>query len=92
MGLNTILFWVVIIYILSGGISLFIFDLITKRVRTKFNQAAGETQSKLAASGNYVGGKVALILFLGAMWVFWPAVFVGALTDKTDKKEDSHGA
>jgi len=78
----------VAVYILLGGISLAIFDLVTKRISTKFTQATSETQHRLAASGNYVGGKLAFTLFLGAMWLFWPVVFIGALTDK---KEDSHG-
>ena len=87
MGIDAILLGV-IIYLLLGSISLFTFDWITKRIRTKAMQATSETQTRLAASGNYVGGKVAFALFIGAMWLFWPAVFIGALTDK---KEDSHG-
>jgi len=88
MEINSILLGV-IIYFLLGSISLFIFDMMTNRIRTKASQAASETQSRLAMSGNYVGIKVAFILFISAMWLFWPAVFIGALTDK---KEDSHGS
>ena len=91
MGLNPALAGV-IAYLLLGVILLTAFDAVTGRIRSKFVQATGETQSRLAASGNFVGGKVTAILFIGALWLFWPLVFVGALTDKTDKKEDSHGA
>ena len=78
-----------IIYFSLGAALLTIFDLATKRIRSKFTQATSETQSRLAASGNYVGGKLASVLFLGTMWLFWPMVFVGTLTDK---KGDSHGS
>jgi len=88
MGLNPVLLGV-IIYLLLGIVSLAIFDLVTKRLSTKFTQATSETQSRLAASGNYVGGKLAFVLFLGATLLFWPMVFIGAITDK---KEDSHGS
>lgn len=87
MGLNPVLDGA-IIYLLLGVIFLAIFDLATKRIRNKFTRATSETQSKLAASGNYVGGRLASVLFLGAMWLFWPMVFVGALTDK---KESNNG-
>lgn len=83
MGLNPILTGVVV-YLLLGVILLAIFDLATKRIRSKLTQATSETQSKLAMSGNYVGGRLASVLFLGTMWLFWPMVFVGALTDKKE--------
>ena len=88
MGLNTILTGVVV-YLLLGIILLAIFDLATQRIRSKFVQATSETQSRMVASGNYVGSRLASILFIGALWLFWPLVFIGALTDK---KEDSHGS
>ena len=91
MGLNSVLFGV-IVYLLLGIILLLLFDLVTKRIRSKLVQATSETQSKLAASGNYVGGKLASVLFLGATLLFWPMVFIGALTDKPGKKEESHGS
>ena len=79
----------VIGYLLLGAILLVAFDLATKRIRAKLTQAASETQSRLAASGNYVGGRLAFVLFLGVMWLFWPMVFVGTVTDK---KEGDDGA
>jgi len=90
MGLNPILTGV-IVYLALGVIALLVFDLVTRRIRSKFMQATSETQSRLVLSGNYVGSRLASALFLGALWLFWPAVFIGALTDRTDKKEDSHG-
>ena len=76
------------IYLSLGAVLLAIFDLATKRIRSKFTQATSETQSRLLASGNYVSSRLASVLFLSAMWLFWPIVFIGAITDK---KEDSHG-
>lgn len=90
MGMNPVIV-VVAMYLLLGIMLLVVFDLATKRIRSKFTQATSETQSKLAASGSYVGSKLASVLFLGAMWLFWPMVFIGALTDRTDKKEGYHG-
>ena len=88
MGLNPVLIGV-IVYLLLGVSLLVIFDLLTRRIRSKFVQATSETQHKLAVSGNYVNSKTAAILFLGATLLFWPMVFIGAITDK---KEDSHGS
>ena len=73
---------VVLVYFGLGACLLALFDCLTKRIRTKLAQATGETQSRLIASGTYVGSRVSFILFAGAMWLFWPFVFVGALTDK----------
>ena len=87
MGINSVIVGVVI-YLSLGAVLLAIFDLATKRIRTKFTRAIGETQYRLVSSGNYVGGRLASALFLSAMWLFWPMVFIGALTDK---KEDSRG-
>src|SRR3972149_4860114 len=87
------------IYLLLGLIALGIFDRTTKRIRNKLATAATETQSRLIASGTFVGNRMATILFIGAMWLFWPAVFIGVLTDKkkvTDivgkKEEGLYGA
>lgn len=87
MGLNLILTSVVV-YISLGIILLVIFDLATKRIRSKFTQATNETQSRLVVSGSYVGNKLASALFLGAMWLFWPMVFIGALTDRKESDDE----
>ena len=88
MGLDSALFGVVI-YLALGAVLLAIFDLATKRIRSKFTQATSETQSRLVASGNYVGGRMASVLFLGAMWLLWPMVFIGALTDRQENSNDA---
>ena len=83
-------------YLTLGAVLLIIFDMVTGRIRSKFDRATKETQTRLLASGNYVGGKMSSVLFIGALWLFWPAVFIGAITDKTDdktdKKENGNGA
>jgi len=68
------------IYLLIGGIALVIFDALTKRIRNKLNTAVADTQTRLGASGNPVGNRMAAVLFFWFMWLFWPAVFIGALT------------
>lgn len=88
MGINSIIVGF-IIYLLLGFMLLAVFDLATRRIRSKFAQSTSETQSRLVASGNYVSSKLAFVLFLGAMWLFWPMVFIGAVTDK---KESNDGA
>jgi hypothetical protein len=86
--MSTVLF-VITGYLTLGAILLLIFDLLTKRIRSKFSCATKETQTRLLASGNYVGGRASSVLFIGALWLFWPAVFIGAITDK---KENTNGS
>ncbi len=84
----TILLWLAV-YLVLGTIVLVIFDTVTKgRIHNRLNDAAIETQSRLASSGNYVGKKAAGWLFAGTLWFFWPAVLVGAMTKR---KGDPHG-
>ena len=68
------------IYLLIGGIALVIFDAITKRIRHKMTSAVVDTQNRLVASGNPVGNRVAAVLLFWATWLFWPVVFIGAIT------------
>lgn len=81
MGVNHILIGVAV-YLLLGIVFLGIFDLVTQRIHTKFTQAVSDTQQRLGASGNYVGNRASACLFVITMWLFWPMVFIGALTDK----------
>ena len=76
-------------YFLFGAVALLLFDVATHRIRSKLCQAASETQHRLAASGNYVGSRTAACLFVVAMWLFWPAVFIGAATDKREDSGES---
>ncbi len=78
-----------IIYFLVGVLFLIVFDTVTKRIRSKFSQATKETQTRLLASNNYIGHKTSVCLFICALWVFWPAVLIGAITDK---KESDNGS
>lgn len=73
--------WVVL-YFLFGIVSLCAFDLLTKRIRTGLRDATDDTQHKLVLQGSYVTPKQATILFVGAMLLFWPMVFVGIAKDK----------
>jgi len=73
------------------GIGLFalcLLDALTSRVRTKLRLASLEAQSKLAVTGNYVGGKSSIVLVLGALWLFWPVAVYGALTPSKKDKPD----
>ncbi len=67
------------LYLLVGLVSLVVFDLFTRRIQRRITGAMLETQTKLAASGNLVGSKMALAVTLFAIWVFWPLVFYAAL-------------
>ncbi len=78
----------VILYFLFGIVSLCLFDLVTKRLRTGLQSATDDTQSKLLSNGSYVAPKQATILFLGAMLLFWPMVFVGVIKDRLVPRRD----
>ncbi len=72
----------VILYFLFGIVSLCLLDLTTKRIRTGLQNATDDTQSRLLARGSYVAPKQATVLFVGAMLLFWPMVFVGVVKDR----------
>jgi len=56
------------LYLLAGIPILILYDLITKRVRRGFRDAAYDTQSKVS-----VGTKTSIMLTVIALWLFWPA-------------------
>ena len=68
------------VYFGVGVVVLGIFDLFTKRVRTRLQPATTETRDKLLASGTFVGDKESLFLLLSAMWLFWPLVIFSAIS------------
>ena len=70
------------IYLLLGLLALGVFDVATKRIRNKLTNASAETQTRLIAAGNPVNTQTASILLIGALWLFWPMVFIGILTDR----------
>ena len=82
-------FTLVLLYFLFGIVSLCAFDLVTKRLRTGLQGATGDTWSKLLVNGNYVTPKQATVLFVSAMLLFWPAVFIGTVKDKWTHRRGS---
>ena len=70
------------IYLLIGLLALGVFDVATKPIRNKLTNASVETQTQLTAAGNPVNTQTASILLIGALWLFWPMVFIGILTDR----------
>lgn len=83
---------VLLSYFVGGLLILTLFDIITKRIRCKLQASAVETQLKMISANVYLGRKTGMITFLIMMWLFWPAVLVGAITDKiTDRKGGTHG-
>ena len=77
-------------YLLVGLLSLTVFDLLTGRVRQRFGNAAVETQSKLAGSGNYVGQRMALVITALATLIFWPVVIYGFIESKLKERKDAN--
>jgi len=73
-------------YLLLGLLALLVFDLATKRIRNGITAASRGTQTKLVNSGSFAGERVALMLTLLAIWIFWPVVFYGAV-EKRIRKE-----
>lgn len=78
-----------LIYFLMGIVFLGTFDIITHRIRIKFRTATAETQIKLATATTptFIGERAAAIIFGIALWLFWPAVFVGVITDRKRGKD-----
>lgn len=81
----------VIIYLVAGILVLVLFDLVTKRIRSKILIATAETQSRMAEAGSPVGSRSARILFLLLMWLFWPAVILGAIAGRRVKEDKQLG-
>ena len=77
------------IYLVVGAILLSIFEMSTRRISQRIGTASTDAQMRMASSGTAVGSKAALILTFIVMWLFWPAVFVGAV--KKEKKEGGNG-
>ena len=69
-----------------GLIALGILDFCTGRVQSRIKGAAADTQTKLTATGNYVGRKASVLLIIVVLWLLWPVAIFGALTP--EKKED----
>ena len=84
MGISSI---VLVAYFGAGILVLALFDLATKRIRTKLQDATAETQIKMASANVVLGHKTGMAVFLAVTWLFWPAVLVGAITKEKPKKD-----
>ena len=78
---------VLLAYFIGGLVILFIFDLLTKRIRNNMAMAGTQAQIEMAQASNPIGQRAGMILMLVLTWLFWPAVLIGAATDKGDEDE-----
>jgi hypothetical protein len=74
------------VYLILGALILTIFEVSTRRVTRNLRGASTDAQLKMAQSGTAVGSKSVLILTFAVMWLFWPAVLIGA--SKKDKNKE----
>ncbi len=75
--------WVILIsYFTLGLVAIVVLDLLTKRVRRRLTTASYDTRDKLVLSGSYVGVKTALVITIGALWLFWPVAIYAAIRGK----------
>jgi len=72
---------ILLVYFLGGLFILIVFDLITKRIRTKIQSAGLEAQVTMAQANNPLGVKAGIVLMLTLTWLFWPTVLLGAATE-----------
>lgn len=72
-----------------GALFLAIFDLVTGRIRRKFDWATTETQLSMTNAMVTLSRRAAKMLFLICLWVLWPAVVYGALTSKKGGANES---
>ena len=79
-------------YFAGGALLLALFDIMTGRIRTRLLNKAAQTQLVMAQHGNmYFGKRAAIILFMATMWLFWPAVLIGALTEGKGGDNEQEG-
>lgn len=74
------------VYFSLGLIALCVLDIITGRIRKRLRSASLEAQSKLAVTGNFVGGRSSVVLVMVALWLFWPIAIWGALSSPKEDK------
>ena len=75
-------------YLVTGLLLLFLFNLITHRIQDKLVRVTYETQSRLIASGNPTGYRSSMFIFIVAMWLLWPLVFIGAITESDAERDN----
>ena len=73
-------------YLFVGIIAIVLLDKFTGRVRARLNLASFDTQEKLATTGFFVGRRMAIILTLVALWLFYPVAIYGAVSSKREDK------
>ena len=79
---------ILLAYFVGGLLVLFAFDVITHRLRDKFRDKVAEANVVMAQQGNvYVGRRMMLVTFALITWLFWPAILIGAATDRKDEDE-----
>jgi len=80
-------------YLAVGAIALTAFEVATGRIRARLRPASIDMQSQLARTGHFVGYRVAPALLLTGIWLFWPAILIGAATEEKDagNKEENDG-
>lgn len=66
-------------YFIIGIISLLILEITTHRITRKIDSATYDAQSKLAGTGTVLNYKTARLFLVFAIFVFWPAIFIGMI-------------
>lgn len=80
---------ILVSYFGSGVLFLVLFDIITGRIRRRLSSASIDTQVRMTRAGLYLGVKTGIIMFVVTMWLFWPAVLVGAVRKEVKWEEQS---
>ena len=77
----------ILTYFLTGVVALGIFEVTTKRLSRGLRNASYDTQDTLARQNIAAPSKrAATIIIAGLIFVFWPAVFVGAIQGYIEKR------
>ena len=82
---------VLIGYLLCGIVALGLFDIVTGRLRRNWNDAIVKTMGQMSEAGIGLSVRACSVLFIVVMWLFWPAVLVGAVHDLFEKKGEEEG-
>jgi hypothetical protein len=76
----TILLSVIGWYLLTGIVALLILELTTHRITRKIDTATLDAQNKLVSTGTALNFKTARVALMLAIFIFWPAMFIGMAT------------
>jgi hypothetical protein len=75
-------------YLGAGIVFLAVFQLATHRISQRLHDVSVDVMMKLATTGaGIVTQKLAVVITLLYAWIFWVAVLVGFLSDKSSKLE-----